>query len=70
MFYVYHGLYRLAAASTGVYCGPLRLLALEIYERLTVRGISCSLLTGQQKIEPMFPTRITTYRSEKELEKY
>ncbi len=32
-----------------MYCGPLRLLALEVYENLTRQGIYCDLLTGQEK---------------------
>ncbi|RUS23097.1 LOW QUALITY PROTEIN: hypothetical protein BC937DRAFT_92399 [Endogone sp. FLAS-F59071] len=42
---------RLASASAGIYCGPLRLLAHEIYERMNARGIPCNLLTGEQRIE-------------------
>lgn len=37
--------------SIGVYCGPLRLLAHEIHERLNNRGVKCSLLTGQTKLD-------------------
>ena len=33
----------------GLYCGPLRLLASEIYEQLNRQGIYCDLLTGQEK---------------------
>ncbi|GAX81673.1 hypothetical protein CEUSTIGMA_g9101.t1 [Chlamydomonas eustigma] len=35
-------------ARSGVYCGPLRLLACEISERLTSTGLPCSLITGQE----------------------
>lgn len=35
----------------GVYCGPLRLLALEIFENLNRSGVHCNLLTGQEKHE-------------------
>jgi ATP-dependent RNA helicase SUPV3L1/SUV3 len=31
-----------------VYCGPLRLLAWEIHERLGASGIPCNLVTGQE----------------------
>ena len=41
---------RLKTAKHGVYCGPLRLLATEIYERLNAAGVKCNLLTGQEKI--------------------
>ena len=40
---------RLAAARNGVYCAPLRLLALEGHERLNARGVPCNLLTGQEQ---------------------
>mmetsp|Transcript_29192 Transcript_29192/g.38387 ORF Transcript_29192/g.38387 Transcript_29192/m.38387 type:complete len:584 (+) Transcript_29192:508-2259(+) len=33
----------------GLYCGPLRLLAMEVYNELNHAGIYCSLLTGQDK---------------------
>jgi ATP-dependent RNA helicase SUPV3L1/SUV3 len=57
---IYHGgptnsgkthaaLERLKAAKTGIYYGPLRLLAAEVYEKLTVAGIYCNLITGQEK---------------------
>ena len=38
-------------AESGVYLGPLRLLALEVYERMTDAGILCTMLTGQECIE-------------------
>ncbi|ORZ26832.1 P-loop containing nucleoside triphosphate hydrolase protein [Catenaria anguillulae PL171] len=47
-----HGaLAELAAAPSGVYCGPLRLLAHEIHDRFTTRGIPCSLVTGEERRE-------------------
>lgn len=49
----YQALQRLRSADPakggGLYCGPLRLLALEVYENLTRQGIYCDLLTGQEK---------------------
>ena len=38
----------LAAAPSGVYAGPLRLLAMEVYDELNARGVRCSLATGQE----------------------
>jgi ATP-dependent RNA helicase SUPV3L1/SUV3 len=32
----------------GVFCGPLRLLALEIYEKLNSAGYYTNLYTGQE----------------------
>lgn len=39
----------LAQAKTGVYLAPLRLLALENYERLADRGVKVSLVTGEER---------------------
>lgn len=47
----YHALERLRDASSGVYLGPLRLLALEVYERMKEYGTPCTMLTGQECIE-------------------
>lgn len=46
----YHALERLKTAANGVYLGPLRLLALEVYERMTEQGIPCTMLTGEECI--------------------
>jgi ATP-dependent RNA helicase SUPV3L1/SUV3 len=40
----------LAQAKSGVYLAPLRLLALENYERLKAKGIAVNLLTGEERI--------------------
>jgi ATP-dependent RNA helicase SUPV3L1/SUV3 len=42
----------LKAAETGAYLGPLRLLALEVYERMNADGVPTSLVTGEL-IEPV-----------------
>ena len=47
----YQALERLKTASCGVYLGPLRLLALEVYERMCDAGVACTMLTGQECIE-------------------
>lgn len=39
----------LTAAPSGVYAGPLRLLAMEVYDELNSRGLWCSLVTGQER---------------------
>ena len=46
----YHALKELMAAPSGVYCGPLRLLAWEIHEKLCAEGVPCDLLTGQERV--------------------
>ena len=42
----YHALKRLEESRNGVYAGPLRLLAQEIFERMNAKGIPCNLLMG------------------------
>ncbi|KAJ1962433.1 RNA helicase [Dipsacomyces acuminosporus] len=48
----YHALQRLKQCSHGIYCSPLRLLAYEVYNRMTSAGIACSLLTGEDRRGP------------------
>lgn len=45
----YAGFQRLKQAKTGVYLGPLRLLALEAQETLLDAGVDCSLTTGEEE---------------------
>jgi hypothetical protein len=40
----------LRAAPSGVYAGPLRLLAWEVHERLLDGGLACDLVTGQERV--------------------
>ncbi len=46
----YQALQRLKQAYHGIYLGPLRLLALEVYDRMTAAGIPCSMVTGEESI--------------------
>jgi ATP-dependent RNA helicase SUPV3L1/SUV3 len=52
----YNALQRLKEAKKGLYLGPLRLLAAEVYETLTAEGIYCNLFTGQEKRVVPFAT--------------
>lgn len=54
----YQALERLKLAQNGVYLGPLRLLALEVYEKMNDAGIPCTMLTGQECLE-VSDSRIT-----------
>ncbi|KAJ1968504.1 RNA helicase [Dimargaris xerosporica] len=45
----HHALQRLEQARKGIYCGPLRLLAHEIYTRMNSKGIGCDLITGEDR---------------------
>lgn len=38
----------LKSAASGVYLAPLRLLAMEVRDRLVAQGIPCNLLTGEE----------------------
>ena len=46
----YQALQRLKQAYHGIYLGPLRLLALEVYDRMMTAGIPCSMITGEETI--------------------
>ena len=48
----YHALKRLEEAKTGIYLGPLRLLAHEVYTRLNAKGKPCALITGEEQRMP------------------
>lgn len=45
----FQSLQKLMQAKAGVYLAPLRLLALEVQERLLESGIVCSMLTGEEE---------------------
>jgi len=59
----YHAIQRLKAADTsrggGVFAGPLRLLALEVYEQLNRQGVYTSLMTGQEQRHVPFSTHVS-----------
>ena len=40
----------LIMAPTGVYLGPIRLLAYEVFERVNKRGLPCDMITGEERI--------------------
>lgn len=45
----YHAIQRYLAAKSGVYCGPLKLLAHEIFEKSNTAGVPCDLVTGEER---------------------
>jgi ATP-dependent RNA helicase SUPV3L1/SUV3 len=49
----HHALEKMKEAASGLYLAPLRLLALEVYDKLNAEGIPCSLKTGEE--EKMVP---------------
>ena len=46
----YHALRRLEQAESGIYAGPLRLLAHEVFSRLNAKGKACNLVTGDEQV--------------------
>lgn len=46
----YNALQRLKQSGNGLYLAPLRILALENFERLNSEGVRCNLLTGEEEI--------------------
>ena len=66
----YHALNTLMAAKSGVYLAPLRLLAMEVRDKLMAAGVPCNLITGEERelvegaqhtastIEMMNPTKL------------
>lgn len=47
----HQALKRLQTSSSGIYCGPLRLLAWEVAKRLNKANVPCDLITGQEREE-------------------
>ncbi len=47
----YHALQALSKAEKGSYLAPLRLLASEVFDKLTDMGVNTTLLTGEEVIE-------------------
>ncbi|KAL7800303.1 P-loop containing nucleoside triphosphate hydrolase protein [Trichoderma ceciliae] len=44
----YNALKALESSKCGVYAGPLRLLATEVYQRFKAKNIPCALITGEE----------------------
>jgi hypothetical protein len=36
-------------SKSGVYCGPLKLLAVEVFNKCNKRGTACDLVTGEDR---------------------
>ncbi|XP_012281480.1 ATP-dependent RNA helicase SUV3 homolog, mitochondrial isoform X2 [Orussus abietinus] len=45
----YHALERLMQAKSGMYCGPLKLLATEVFQKCNAQGTPCDLITGEER---------------------
>ncbi|XP_017081726.1 ATP-dependent RNA helicase SUV3 homolog, mitochondrial isoform X2 [Drosophila eugracilis] len=45
----FHAMERFLKAKSGVYCGPLKLLATEVYNKANELGTNCDLVTGEER---------------------
>uniref|UniRef100_A0A7C9DWL1 ATP-dependent RNA helicase SUV3L, mitochondrial n=2 Tax=Opuntia streptacantha TaxID=393608 RepID=A0A7C9DWL1_OPUST len=54
----YNALQRFMEAKNAVYCSPLRLLAMEIFDKVNALGVYCSLHTGQEKKNVPFSNHV------------
>nr|XP_016500127.1 PREDICTED: DExH-box ATP-dependent RNA helicase DExH18, mitochondrial-like [Nicotiana tabacum] len=54
----YNALQRFMEAKKGIYCSPLRLLAMEVFDKVNGLGVYCSLLTGQEKKHVPFSNHV------------
>uniref|UniRef100_A0A8C6VQG2 ATP-dependent RNA helicase SUPV3L1, mitochondrial n=1 Tax=Naja naja TaxID=35670 RepID=A0A8C6VQG2_NAJNA len=46
----YHAIQRYLKAESGVYCGPLKLLAHEIFQKSNDDNVACDLITGEERV--------------------
>lgn len=46
----YQALLALERAKSGIYLAPLRLLAMEVRDRLVAAGVPCNLITGEERV--------------------
>ncbi|MBW6410612.1 helicase-related protein [Clostridium weizhouense] len=56
----YNAIERLKIAKKGAYLAPLRILALENFEKLNKEGIVCDLLTGEEEIINIGSTHVSS----------
>ena len=55
----HNALMSLRNAASGVYCGPLRLLAHEVYHRMNMEwNVPCSLITGEERRAPITDNKV------------
>lgn len=56
----YNAIAALKKAETGVYLGPLRLLAMEIQENLLMDNIMCNMVTGEEENKVPYATHVAS----------
>ncbi|XP_062989095.1 ATP-dependent RNA helicase SUPV3L1, mitochondrial [Elgaria multicarinata webbii] len=46
----YHAIQRYLTGKSGIYCGPLKLLAHEIFQKSNDANVPCDLVTGEERV--------------------
>ncbi|XP_065699996.1 ATP-dependent RNA helicase SUPV3L1, mitochondrial isoform X1 [Patagioenas fasciata] len=46
----HHAIQRFLSAKSGIYCGPLKLLAHEIFQKSNDANVPCDLVTGEERV--------------------
>lgn len=57
----YNSMERLKLSKKGIYLSPLRILALENFEKLNREGVICNLITGEEEIKKRRSTTCMLY---------
>lgn len=45
----YSALNRFLESKSGIYCGPLKMLAVEVFQKANNAGVACDLITGEER---------------------
>lgn len=45
----YQALDRFVNSKSGIYCGPLKMLAVEVFQKANAAGVPCDLVTGEER---------------------
>lgn len=48
----YSALNRFLESKSGIYCGPLKMLAVEVFQKANNAGVPCDLITGEERRYP------------------
>ncbi|MCK2000242.1 hypothetical protein MZM54_02425 [[Brevibacterium] frigoritolerans] len=66
----FESLIKLKESKNGLYLAPLRLLAVEVFEKLNMDGTPCTLKTGEEEIEVPFSYHISSTIEKADLETF
>lgn len=56
----YQSIQSLLTAKKGIYLAPLRLLALEVFEKMNDKGVGCNLITGEEEMIVPYATHLSS----------